>query len=508
MGFAQPRVLGRYALYDEIAAGGMATVHYGRLVGPVGFSRTVAIKRLHERHAKDPEFVSMFLDEARLAARIQHPNVVQTLDVVSMDDELFLVMDYVQGDSLARLVRAAAAEEKPIPLAVVSAIICGTLLGLHAAHEAKDEQGEPLGIVHRDVSPQNILVGADGVPRVLDFGVAKAAGRAQTTREGQLKGKIAYMAQEQLNLTHIDRRADVYATGVVLWEALALKRLYAGENEAGIMARVLQGVPERPSSVTPVPPTVEDIVMRALEYEPSKRFQTAKEMAQALEAAVPMASAPRVAEWVEQLAGGQLAVRRESVARIESISGTGPVPVPQDVDLEPTRSASSAGRSSAGALPWRPGAELSTISSSSRAIQMQGPTPSGRRTGVYLGAGLLVVAAAAYLGAGSARRSPPLEGATPQPATRPSVPLPPSPDVTPSAPPTPPAPAPSVEVAAPPTNHAALPGPRPVAAPQSHAAPRSASSSPAVTAPAPSASCTIKSYLDESGIKHFTKVCE
>src|SRR5450432_3116813 len=184
------RVIGRYALYGKLAAGGMATVHFGRLLGPAGFSRTVAIKRLHPQFAKDPEFVAMFLDEARLAARIHHPNVIATLDVVALEGELFLVLEYVQGESFASLLRAARDRRTPVPLPVVSAVMTGVLHGLHAAHEAKNERGEPLRLVHRDVSPHNVLVGADGVPRVLDFGIAKAAGRLQTTREGHLKGKL------------------------------------------------------------------------------------------------------------------------------------------------------------------------------------------------------------------------------------------------------------------------------------------------------------------------------
>src|ERR1035437_3672665 len=152
------RVVGRYALYGEIASGGMATVHFGRLLGPVGFSRTVAIKRLHPQFAKDPEFVTMFLDEARLASRIRHPNVARTLDVVALEGELFLVMDYVEGEALSRLLRTCRARGTPVPPKVAAAIVCGVLHGLHAAHEAKSERGEPLGIVHRDVSPQNVLV--------------------------------------------------------------------------------------------------------------------------------------------------------------------------------------------------------------------------------------------------------------------------------------------------------------------------------------------------------------
>src|SRR5262245_394878 len=150
----------------------MATVHLGRLLGPVGFSRTVAIKRLHAQFATDPEFVSMFLDEARLAARIRHPNVVPTLDVVATEGELFVVMEYVHGESLSRLIKEEARNGRRIPPRIAASLISGTLQGLHAAHEARDERGNPLNIVHRDVSPQNILVGSDGIARVLDFGVA------------------------------------------------------------------------------------------------------------------------------------------------------------------------------------------------------------------------------------------------------------------------------------------------------------------------------------------------
>jgi serine/threonine protein kinase len=171
------RTVGRYVMSDEFAAGGMATVHIGRLLGPVGFARTVAIKRLHPHFAKDPEFVAMLLDEARLAARIRHPNVVPTLDIVVEKGELLVVMDYVQGESLGRLAKGSFKKGAPIPLGIVASVMAGALYGLHAAHEAKSEQGAPLCVIHRDVSPQNIMVGLDGVARVLDFGVARAVGR-------------------------------------------------------------------------------------------------------------------------------------------------------------------------------------------------------------------------------------------------------------------------------------------------------------------------------------------
>src|SRR5882724_8956186 len=274
----RPRVIGRYALFGEIASGGMATVHFGRMVGPVGFSRTVAIKRLHPQYAKDPEFVGMFLDEARLASRVQHPNVVTTLDVVNMPNEVFLVMEYVAGESLSKLVRNAKKEEGRIPPNHVAGIIAGMLHGLHAAHEAKSERREPLNIVHRDVSPQNVLVGVDGVARVLDFGVAKAALRSQSTRDGQMKGKLSYMSPEQLNGKPVDRRTDLFAAGVVLWEALTGRRLFDGSDAGEIFAKLLASEIPRPSTLTTgISPTLDTVVMKALERDPDRRYQTARE---------------------------------------------------------------------------------------------------------------------------------------------------------------------------------------------------------------------------------------
>jgi serine/threonine protein kinase len=215
-----PAVLdfGRYALHDAIASGGMATVHLGRMGTTAGVTRTVAIKRMHPHLLAEPDFASMFLDEARLAMRIQHPNVVGTFDVIATETELLLVMDFVLGESLDRLLRRARATRQPPPVRVICSVLAGVLTGLHAAHEARDEGGAPLDIVHRDVSPQNVLVGVDGVPRVVDFGVAKAAGRLHTTEEGQIKGKLAYMAPEQLTMARLDRRVDVFAAAAVLWE--------------------------------------------------------------------------------------------------------------------------------------------------------------------------------------------------------------------------------------------------------------------------------------------------
>jgi serine/threonine-protein kinase len=322
-----------YVLFDEIAAGGMAAVHFGRLSGPVGFSRVVAIKRLHKHLARDRDFVAMFMDEARLAARVRHPNVVQTVDVVA-EDEVFIVMEYIQGESVSRLVRAEKARGQLIPLPYALAIMTGTLHGLHAAHDAIDERGQPLGLVHRDVSPQNILVGIDGVPRVFDFGVAKAAGRLQDTRDGSLKGKVAYMSPEQLAGRPVTRRSDIYSAAVLLWELLAGRRLFEADNEAAIIPKIMSPQLQPPSSVNPaVPKTIDDIVMRGLMFDPERRYPTARAMAQDLERNGGLVAATEIGEWVSDRAAAAIQKRANRIADIESrdiseVSGAGPMSIP------------------------------------------------------------------------------------------------------------------------------------------------------------------------------------
>ncbi len=303
----------------------MATVHIGRLLGPVGFARTIAIKRLHPQYAKDPEFVSMFLDEARLAARIQHPNVCATLDVVATQGELFLVMEYLQGETLSRMIRAMRNRAEQIDPRIAVSIIAQTLHGLHAAHEAKSERGEVLNIVHRDISPQNILVGRDGITKVLDFGVAKAAGRFHTTREGNVKGKLPYMSPEQLRGHPIDRQTDVYAAAVCMWETLTGRKLFKGDNEGSVLEQVLFGAIDPPSRWAPnVPESLDALVMRGLDRDKTKRFLTAREFAMALERTLPPALASDTGDWVEHVAGMVLHERAERIAEIESVTDSVP----------------------------------------------------------------------------------------------------------------------------------------------------------------------------------------
>ena len=364
------RLVGRYALYGEIASGGMATVHFGRLIGPVGFSRTVAIKRLHAQFAKDPEFVAMFLDEARLAGRIQHPNVVATLDVVALEGELFLVMEYVQGESLAKLLGAMHRQGSQIPPRIVTSILAGALYGLHAAHEATDERGQPLHIVHRDVSPQNVLVGADGTSRVLDFGVAKAVGRMQSTREGEIKGKLAYMSPEQIKAGGVDRRTDVYGAAVVLWETLTARRLFDGEHAGIIFSMVMNGEIEPPSRVVPgIPPELDDVVLRGLARDPDKRYPTARAMAMDLEDRVGVASPRQVSEWLAQVAGDALSKRAMRVQEIESLSTPAPALMLESIGAAGALHAHGLGSPPASAPPSPPAPNLTGTF---------GPLPSAR----------------------------------------------------------------------------------------------------------------------------------
>ncbi|HSQ65003.1 MAG TPA: serine/threonine-protein kinase, partial [Polyangiaceae bacterium] len=314
------RVVGRYVLYDEIAAGGMATVHIGRLVGAVGFSRSVAIKRLHAQFAHDPEFVNMFLEEARLTSRIRHANVVPVLDVESTQSELFLVMEFIQGETLSRLTRVDKKRSRVVPLPIALAIACDLLNGLHAAHEATDERGQPMQIVHRDVSPHNVMVGSDGISRVVDFGIAKAASSSQSTRDGEVKGKFAYMSPEQLSSVAVDRRADIFAAAIVLWEMLTGRRLFSANDPAGIVGKVLTGQIQPPSArIGGLPPALDALVMKALERDRGRRFATAADMARALEnVGVPLARRSEVATWVKRIAGDTLKRRAKRLAAIET----------------------------------------------------------------------------------------------------------------------------------------------------------------------------------------------
>ncbi|HEX4338934.1 MAG TPA: serine/threonine-protein kinase [Polyangiaceae bacterium] len=314
-----PQRIDRYDLVAEIASGGMATVFLANLSGVGGFRRFVAIKRLHPHLAREQEFVEMFLDEARLAAGIHHPHVVPILEVGASERGYYLVMEYIEGDTLARLLARAATSGNRLPASIGTRIIVEMLTGLHAAHELRDEQNNPTELVHRDVSPQNILVGIDGTTRITDFGVARAASRLSATRAGQLKGKIAYMAPEQaMGDTAVDRRADVFSAGIVLWEVLAARRLFKAENEAATLSRVIsEPIPDIREMNPRIDPDVAAIVMTALQRDRDARYPTCQDFADDLEAAAQaagqLATSREVATYVTGVIGQEIAQQREAV---------------------------------------------------------------------------------------------------------------------------------------------------------------------------------------------------
>lgn len=294
----------------------MATVHFGALVGEAGFSRIVAIKRLHtDRRSR--QLVTSLLDEARLVSRVKHPNVVPILDVVTDGGEVLVVLEYVVGETLSSLLRASEKASQRVPIDYAVAIVAAALHGLHAAHEATNVSGEPLGIVHRDVSPQNIMVGVDGLARVLDFGIAKATERLSKSMAGQIKGKLAYMSPEQIR-GQTDRRTDIYAAAVVLWELLAGRRLFPGVAPGKLLQLKIEHEIVPPSAHRDeVSEALDAAVMRGLAEHPDARFATAKAFAAALEDSAPPVRPTDVGAWVQELAGDRLARRARVVTDLE-----------------------------------------------------------------------------------------------------------------------------------------------------------------------------------------------
>jgi serine/threonine-protein kinase len=302
----------------KIASGGMATVFLGALQGELGFRQLVAIKRPHPHLLDDRGFREAWLREARLASGIHHANVVDVRDVEAVGDGIQLVMDYIEGASLGDLVAAQAVENTRMPRGVAVRVVLDACAGLHAAHEACDEDGRPMGLVHRDVSPQNILVGLDGVARVTDFGIAKCADAVEkATTQGILKGKAGYMAPEYVRGESVDRRADVFALGVVLWEALAGKRLFRGDNESDTLGRVLAANVSAVSEVDATLAPLDAILSRALARDRENRTATAEDLAHELERAATAAGLlsthADVGRFVRRVAGESLAERRRAL---------------------------------------------------------------------------------------------------------------------------------------------------------------------------------------------------
>lgn len=374
--------LGRYELLMPIAKGGMAMVWAARLKGTRGFQKLVAIKTMLPAMIDEPSFEKMFLDEASLASQVRHPHVVETLDLGEQDHILYLVMEWVDGEPL-NVIMHYAAKRGGIPQAIAVAIMLQALRGLHAAHELKDETGALVGLVHRDVTPQNVLVSYDGVVKLVDFGVAKATSRLSAeTEAGQLKGKIAYMSPEQLKGEPIDRRTDIFAVGILLYMLTTGTHPFKGDEQAETVQNITSPEPAKAPHrlVHGYNPALETVVMQAIAKEPAKRFASANDMFKALRGVVQAATDDEVAEFIKSLMADRVEKRRNAIRAALDIADNAHAEVrhgpahssPEDIDsaktvVEPRYSVPPASESSGGL----PGAHKADVD-----LSLSGVAPS------------------------------------------------------------------------------------------------------------------------------------
>ncbi len=305
------QAFGKYQLLKKLATGGMAEVWLARQTGIEGFNRHVVVKRILPHLAEDPEFIQMFLNEAKIAARFNHPNIGQIFDLGEKDGQYFIAMEYVHGEDLGRVMRRAWSTGQWVARPVALRIISDACQGLYYAHTRADEAGRPLRVVHRDISPQNIIISFDGSVKLVDFGIAKAADSASNTKSGAIKGKFAYMAPEQAAGRALDARTDLFALGLVLYELLTGVRPLKRDAELATLQAALESQIEAPSLVADVPPEVDAVVMKALAKSPDERYRDARQMHLAIEAHLvqeaQIASSVQVSQLMEQLFADRLA---------------------------------------------------------------------------------------------------------------------------------------------------------------------------------------------------------
>ncbi len=318
-----PEKLGRYQLLALLATGGMAEIYLARQTGIKGFERLVVVKRILPHLARKERFVEMFLDEARIAAQLSHPNIVQIFDLGHEDGEYYIAMEYLEGESLGYLVHEARASGHSLPSQLAAAIVAQVCDGLDYAHKLKDENGKPLKIVHRDVSPHNIIVLFSGGVKLVDFGIARAASQSHQTQAGTRKGKLTYMPPEQYMSNPVDARSDVFSLGAVMWELLTRRRLFKRENEAAVIQAILnEPVPEVREIRPDLTPDLAAVAMRALRRDPAERFQDAGEMGAAiresLRATGAAAGMPEIAAFVSLVFAERARTKQRLLEEIKS----------------------------------------------------------------------------------------------------------------------------------------------------------------------------------------------
>ncbi len=378
------RRLGRFDLLLELAKGGMATLYLARIRGPEGFQKLVALKRIHEQYSDQDAFIRMFLDEARLAAQIQHPNVAAVFDMGMAQGAYFLTMEYVHGVSLNQVLRAATRTGTVLRWHHTARMVAEAAAGLHAAHELRNLDGKPLNVVHRDVSPQNILVSFSGDVKVVDFGIAYAAERLTTTTSGTMKGKASYMSPEQVMGKPIDRRSDIFSLGIVLWEAVMLRRLFREQNSAAALLRIRDGDVPRPRSLHPdLPVPVERVILKALAHRPEDRYQTMAELERAL------------CNVLEDLAGHS---HRDQTSEVMEILFHDRRRI-MDQQIRAACMASDDDRDVPSQIPLGPETSTATeLSLGERVGHTQARSSSTRRLPLFIGAALGVVVAGILIG--------------------------------------------------------------------------------------------------------------
>lgn len=471
-----PERVGRYEILAHIGSGGMATVYLARAEVMPGLYRDVALKMMRPQFSSgSDEAASVLLDEARLTASIRHSNVVMVHEAVEDPLGVYMVMDYVAGDSLTGLIRNAMNRGERVPEPVAARILCDALAGLHAAHELCDAVGRPMNVVHRDYSPSNILVGVDGSTRLTDFGIAKAESRISATASGVVKGKLGYMAPEQLLARKLDRRCDIWAAGVVAWECLAGERLFGQLDHGPALLRMVQEEPPRLRTVRPdLPQSLDDAIASALTTDPARRCPTAAElrrrMLEAWREVGPVAEPSEVGEYVTALMGAKMRERKEAVARVlkrreeRASDPRTATPLPGSAPSSPRASLASAPSSGTlEAFPATPRASSSgTLDTANTAVlapiteaTTRAFTRGARRPtrAIIIGAGTLGAAAIVVLAALRAAPRPDPVSASAPPVTAPSPSSSPSPSPSPSvaALASPPAPATSAASASLPT---------------------------------------------------------
>jgi cytochrome c peroxidase len=382
------KAFGKYRAFATLGSGGMGDVFLAIARGRRGVNKLVVIKSLKRDFAREQAYVDMFLDEARLAARLNHPNVVHIFEVDEADGEYFIAMEFLEGQSLKQVLDHVKAHGVPFEPTVAVRLVSDALAGLHYAHELADYDGRPLQIIHRDISPHNIFVTYDGQVKVVDFGIAKSASRSSdATQSGVLKGKLAYMSLEQALGEPIDRRADIYAMGIVLWEALTLTSMSQGESGPSALTRILKETMPRVSSVLPnIDPELDDLVAKALEKEPAKRFQTAAEMRGALETWITHTTKVVRQEEVGQRISAMFKDVRAELDRKVKDQMAAAVAASQLDDLAPASNVSSRGPNSGTLVAGGPSPQDAAIEASPPTLA----AGSGMGTGSGIGVGVTV----------------------------------------------------------------------------------------------------------------------